>query len=201
MNKNEFLELLRKRLSSISVVDREKAIQYYEESIDDRMEDGLSEKEAVRSMGDLDEIVENIVCDKSFLSLVKTKVSSIKNNTKSNAWILFVILGFPLWFPLLMAAGSIILSVYLVIIVLVFSLYIILGAFAVSCVGGIIAGLFKMQENGYAVGLCVIGMGLMLGALSIILIEPCKKGTKGLISITNKIFRKIKRIFIPKRED
>ena len=50
MNKEEFLSELRTKLSGLPQEDIEERISFYSEMIDDRMEDGISEEEAVEGM-------------------------------------------------------------------------------------------------------------------------------------------------------
>ena len=52
MNKYEFLGRLSERLSNLTAEDRKKATDFYAEMIDDRIEEGMSEEEAVQSIGD-----------------------------------------------------------------------------------------------------------------------------------------------------
>ena len=58
MKKQEFLDELKKALWALPEADQKNSLEYYAEMIDDRMEDGLSEEEAVAAIGDLDEIVD-----------------------------------------------------------------------------------------------------------------------------------------------
>ena len=48
MKKQEFLDLLKNRLWALPERDIQQSLDYYKEMIDDRMEDGLSEEDAVR---------------------------------------------------------------------------------------------------------------------------------------------------------
>ena len=56
MTKAEFIEQLSTTLKGLSDEDIKKSLDYYEEMIDDRMEDGKSEEEAVGGLGTIDEI-------------------------------------------------------------------------------------------------------------------------------------------------
>ena len=49
MNKQEFLSLLRRELSGLPQGDIEERVGFYAEMIDDRMEEGLTEEEAVEA--------------------------------------------------------------------------------------------------------------------------------------------------------
>ena len=57
MNKQEFVERLRKGLSGLPQDDIEERLTFYSEMIDDRMEEGLSEEEAVGEIGSVDDAV------------------------------------------------------------------------------------------------------------------------------------------------
>ena len=50
MNKEKFLDALRRRLSGLPQEDIDERIAFYEEMIDDRMEEGLSEEEATATI-------------------------------------------------------------------------------------------------------------------------------------------------------
>lgn len=52
MTKREFLEMLNKLTSRLNESERHRLLEYYGEIIDDRMEEGLSEAEAVAALGD-----------------------------------------------------------------------------------------------------------------------------------------------------
>lgn len=57
MNKQEFLKELRGRLAGLPEEDIDERLTFYGEMIEDRMEEGLSEAEAVSAIGSVDEIV------------------------------------------------------------------------------------------------------------------------------------------------
>ena len=98
MNKYEFLGRLRERLVGLPPKDIEKSLDYYAEIIADRVEDGMSEEEAVAALGTLDEIVAQILEDTPLPKLVKEKV---RPKRALRTWeILLIVLGFPLWLPL-----------------------------------------------------------------------------------------------------
>ena len=51
MNKTEFLDALRHALGKLPSYEVEQSIAFYAEMIDDRIEDGMSEQEAVAALG------------------------------------------------------------------------------------------------------------------------------------------------------
>ena len=66
MNKKEFLEALSASLKDVKKEEREETLAYYEEIIADRCDGGMSEKEAVSSLGSIDDIVRHALEDAHF---------------------------------------------------------------------------------------------------------------------------------------
>ena len=58
MRKEEFLTALRAELTGLSPEGVEKLVEFCSEMIDDRMEDGITEEEAVAAAGSLDELIQ-----------------------------------------------------------------------------------------------------------------------------------------------
>ena len=59
MNKEQFLNELSRRLEKLSDTERRIVLDYFSELISDRMEDGMTEEDAVTAMGDVDQIVQS----------------------------------------------------------------------------------------------------------------------------------------------
>ncbi len=76
MNKKVFLNKLSKGLKPIIPSEKKKYINDYEEIINDMVEGGLSEEEAVEKQGDISKIVENILKDTDKELLAKKDIFS-----------------------------------------------------------------------------------------------------------------------------
>ena len=112
MNKQDFLTQLRKELSTLPQEDIEERLTFYSEMIDDRVEDGLSESEAISQLGSINELARQILADMPLTKIVKEKV---KSNRALKIWeIAFLILGSPIWLSLLIAVVAIVFAVYVV---------------------------------------------------------------------------------------
>ena len=74
MNKDSFLIKLASALAGLPEEDIEKSLEFYSEMIDDRIEDGLSEAEAVAAVGTIEEIRAQIVKDTPLAKIVKERV-------------------------------------------------------------------------------------------------------------------------------
>ena len=95
MNKQEFLARLRKKLSGLPNKETEDRLTFYSEMIDDRMEDGLSEDEAVAAIGNLEEIVQQILGETPRPPVVVKPVKKAKppkDNTK--LWLILLLILF-----------------------------------------------------------------------------------------------------------
>ena len=99
MKKKEFLKELENNLKGLPQRDIDERVEFYSEMIDDRIEDGKTEEQAVAEIGSIDEVVDQIAKDTSLVRLVKNKIKP--KRSIGGLGILFLVLGFPIWFPLL----------------------------------------------------------------------------------------------------
>lgn len=196
MNKNEFLTALRERLQGLPEEDINKSIDFYCEMIDDRVEDGMNEEEAVEALGSIEEILSQILSEVSLPKLVKEKV---KPKRALKAWeIVLLILGAPLWIPLVATVIITVLAVYLSVWTVIISLYAVDLSIAVSglvCIGVALALLFDGQIIPCGV---VFGAGLVCVGLSILLFFTFNLVTKGILWVSKKVLLGIKGLFIGK---
>ena len=190
MNKQEFLKALSDRLQGIPKEDREKSIEYYSEMIDDRTEDGLTEEQAVKAMGNVGDIADKIINDMPVEKLLKTKI--MPERKLSALEIVLLTIGFPIWFPIGISLIAVAFALYLVLWVLILCIYVVAFSFAVSGIASIIA-LFMSIWGGQALsGMFLFGCGMVLLGLAIPILTGVLKATFGCISLTGKCFKKIK---------
>ena len=76
MTKNEFLIALIQGLSRLPKAEVEERVAFYGEMIADRMEDGLSEEEAVASLGSVQEVINQIISEIPLSSIIRNASSS-----------------------------------------------------------------------------------------------------------------------------
>ena len=196
MNKQEFLTRLREGLAGLPREDAEERLAFYEEMIDDRMEEGLSEAAAVAEIGPVETVVRQIVAETPLPKLVKEKM---KSNRRLRAWeIVLLVLGSPLWLALLIAAAAVVFAVYVVIWAVVVSLWTVDLALAVSAVGCLAGGVVLLCRGDATRGLLGIAAALALAGLSIFGFYGCKALTKGAAWLTKKIALGIKSLFLRK---
>lgn len=198
MNKQEFLSQLRKGISGLPQEDIEEQVAFYSEMIDDRMEEGLSEAEAVEAIGPVDGIVSQIIADTPITKLVKEKIRPKK---KHSAWvIILLVIGSPVWLSLLIAASAVILSIYAVLWAVIISFWAVFASLAVSTLGGIAGGILLLFRGNIMTGLVLIGAGVVCAGLSVLLFFFCLAVVKGCIWLTKKVVLWLKKGIVNKEE-
>ena len=194
MTKIELTFALTNKLRGLPWEEVERSMEYYNEMIDERMEDGMSEAEAVAALGSVDEIAAQILADIPLTKLVR---AGIKSKRSWRAWeILLLILGFPLWLPLLIAAFSIVLSFYITLGAILLSLYAVDLAFAVSTIAFLPASVLLVCMGEPLFGLFFLGASLILGGLTIGWFFLCKYSVKGTWWLCKQTTLGIKSFFI-----
>ncbi len=201
MNKQEFLDRLAGQLTSLPENEIVKSMAYYNEMLDDRIEDGMTEEEAVSALGDARIIAESIMYDQSIPALVKAKVTESKDKAASKGlWLILAVAGFPLWFPLLAALAAVVVALYVTVWSVIISFYAVVISLGVACFAGLAGGLMRGVIVSMPVGLCIIGIALVCGALCLFSIKPVYLITQRLISFTAHSMRGIKSLFITRNE-
>lgn len=196
MNKEQFLIELASALAGLPEEDIEKSLEFYSEMIDDRIEDGLSEEDAVAEVGSIDEIRAQIIKDTPLPKLIKEKVKS--KRSLSGLEITLLIVGFPIWFPLLAAAASVIFSVYVTLWSLIIVLFAVEISFAACAFAGIVVSPFFFVTGNTPSALFILGCGLFLAGLSVLWVYVCKWGVRGILWLTRVFF---KSLFIRKEKN
>ena len=198
MKKQEFLDRIAERLSDLprkEVLDR---LAFYSEMIDDRMEEGLPQEEAVAAIGSVDSVVAQIVADISLIRIAKEKIKARRTRKRWETVLLWV--GSPVWIPLLLSAFAVVLSLYASLWAVVVSLWACFGALIGSGVGVALSGILLSFTANLPTGVALIGAGAVCTGLSIFFFYLCRVMTVGTILLPKKIALGIKKHFL-KKED
>ena len=192
MNKTEFTEQLRMSLKGLSEADINKSVDFYEEMIEDRIEDGIPEEEAVSALGSIDEIKGKILEEIPIAKIVKEK---IKPKRALRGWeIALLIIGSPVWVPVTAALIIVALVIYLCFWIVILCLYVCDFAVFFSGFAAIIAAF--LQENGFSTGLLYCGGGIALIGAAILLFFGFTEIAKGMLFVSKKIALGIKKLFV-----
>ena len=198
MSKQEFLDALKEHLAGFPEEELGERLGFYREMIDDRMESGLAEEDAVKELGAPQAVAEQILRETPLLRLATKR---LKPKRRLAAWeIVLLAVGSPIWISLLVATLAVLLSLYVALWSVLVSLWAVFAALAGGAFGGLAGGTVFLFSAGVPVGLAVIGSGLVCAGLAIFLFYGCKAATRGTLVLTKQIVPRTKRLFL-KKED
>ncbi len=196
MNKELFLKTLRSRLSFLSPSEIDERLAFYEEMIDDRMEEGMSEEEAVKAVGSVDKIAEQIMSE---TPLVKFVAKKVKPKRTPAAWeIILLIIGAPLWIPLLIAGVSVLFSIYISIWCILITVFAVNITFAVGAIVSIPCAIWFFWTGKTLEALFLLGGGMVLIGLTILMFYINIGISKGIVALSEKLVLWVKSWFVGK---
>lgn len=162
MNKQEFLAALARELEPLPREERYKTLNYYDELIDDRLEDDQEEEAVIQSLGDPRAVAQELLAGEDEL---------LVPNRGLRVWVIvLLVLGFPLWGSLLVTAAVVLLCVFLCLFLPAFVLGVMALSFLAGAVLGVVGTPFLIAEVGLAAGGLGAGMfqlGLAVGMLGL----------------------------------
>ena len=156
--------------------EQRKTIMYYSEMIDDRIEDGMTEEEAVAALGPMGAIIGDIISDMSVVTAIQTRINSEKkkkNRKKPSGLVIaLLIIGSPIWFSLAIAAACVVFALVITVLALAFSFIVVVLSFFLSALLGVVSGVLRIANGMYAAGLCTIGLSFIFAGGAMLLIRP-----------------------------
>lgn len=186
MTKNEFLRMLKGRISHLPKAERRKILQYYTEMISERMDDGMSEQEAIAALGDMDELFGDLPAPSK----------APKPKSRLRGWqIAMLIVGAPVWVPLMIAMLSLLLAFYIVIWSLVISFYAVFAALAVSGLAVIYTGIASILSGDSQYFFSLMGAGFALSGFALLWLIPCNLFAKAMAKVTAATAKGVFRFF------
>lgn len=196
MTQHEYLQKLRRSLAQLPKAEQEKQVHFYAEMIADRIEDGMSEAEAVAALGDPAEAARLILSEMPLSTLVRSRVRPAGG--WSAAAIVLTILGSPIWLPIALALLSVVLTVYVVLwvcVIVVFAVVLALLAASLLCIGSPIVGVITAPLGS---ALLLAGCGLVGLGITVLAFLGAVFAAKGIARLTGLLARWIKSFFIRK---
>ena len=189
MKKAGFLKQLRRAMRNYPSDTVSKTLDYYDEIISDRIEEGLSEEQAVAAMESIDKII-------SAIPENSAKQSAKQHKGRKTA---LLILGFPIWFPLLIAGCAVLLALFAVMLALIISLSAVMLAIAVSSAATLLTGIWMLINGNAAQALTLIGGALCAGGLCCISARPFALLERTLSGSFSSMFRQLRKQIHQKR--
>ena len=194
MNRAEFTYALRKRLSNLPTDDIDDRILFYNEMIDDAIEEGLTEEKAIENIGSIDEIYSQILAEVPLHRIIKHKINPKRK--MSGAKIAIIASTSPIWISLLAAAFAVVISLFAVLWSVAISLWSLFISFAVSSPASILLSIMNICGGNMSLGAVFIACSLLLAGLAIFTFYGCKYVTKGTAMLTKNIIIGANRIIV-----
>lgn len=198
MSKAEFLQQIARGIAGLPQADVDRWLEYYTEMLEDRIEDGMSEEEAVASLGAPAEVVRQILSQTPLAKLIKSKVTPKR---KLPAWeIVLLALGSPLWVAIGIVLVALFFSVFTVLWSCIAAFWAVELAFAVSGLGGILLFGLELGVGAIAQGFLFLGTGFVLSGSSYFGFFLCKKLTALTRNGCGEFLLLVKSLFVGKGE-
>lgn len=192
MNKTEFLTALRHALGKLPSYEVEQSIAFYAEMIDDRIEDGMDEQDAVAALGPIDAIAAQIIAE---TPPVPKAIAKANTGNRTLNIVLLAVLS-PIWVTLVLAFAATVLMVYLSIWMVVVSLWAVVVMLLLCGPIGLF-GLAWCMAIGYPLsGVWMLGCGLAGAGLGLFSWFGVVAASKGLVSLTHSFARAVKSLFV-----
>ncbi len=196
MNKTEFLHELGIEILGLPQEDVERWLEYYTEMLEDRIEDGMSEAQAVASLGDPKAIARQILAQTPFTKLIKNK---IRPKRKLQVWeIVLVVLGSPIWLAIAVSLAAAFFVIFASLWTGIVSVWAAELSVAVCGLAGVLFSFFLVGTGSVYQGLLLLGGGLFCAGLSYFGFILCKRLTVLLGKLCKLFVLFVKSLFVEK---
>lgn len=195
MTKQEFVSRLRQGLWDLPKSEIDERLTFYIEMIDDYIENGSSEEDAVAEIGSVDEIIKQIRSEQA-PQINKKREKRFKTST-----IMLLAVSSPLWVSLLIAAFAVIFSVYVSVWACVVSLWACFAACAACAPAGVVLGFAYIFSGNMLTGVAALGLSAFSAGLAIFLFFGCKELTRLTILLGKKAFTLVRHFFSKKEKE
>lgn len=192
MNKQEFLSELERALGKLPHAEVEQALAFYDEAISDRMEDGLSEAEAVADLGPIDEIAAQIAAETPPIPRAIARA-----NTGSRTLNIVLLAAFsPIWIPVVLTLAAAALAVYVAIWAVIAALWAVDAALVLMSFAGLAALASTLGGGMPLPGVFVFGLSLVSSGFGLVASFAVFWASKLLFRATRSFARWIASLFV-----
>lgn len=161
MNKQEYLKALKAALGVADKKEAARTMEFYSELIDDALEDGISEEEAVAGLEAPAEVAERIVSENG--ATERKRINMV-------LFIAAVVLASPIWLPVAVSVFAVIFSVYISLWAVIVSLMASSVGTAAGAIAGVAASVMILYKSGAADSLFMLGAAFATAGIAIYLI-------------------------------
>ena len=182
MKTEEFLKELQLKIKQLPADEKKRILDFYQEMIEDRIENGEKEEQIIEEFGSADTLAQKILEESnSPAPPQKFQWKNLSVGVKalliagSPVWIIFVLTGFILYL-----VGWILAAVF----------YIVPAVFAIFAVGGVGSGIYLLFTNP-SVGAIQMGIGLTSIGLTLLFYYSARAFSKKYLSFSRFLMKKL----------
>lgn len=192
MTRQEFLSELERALGKLPHAEVEQALAFYDEAISDRMEDGLSEAEAVADLGPIDEIAAQIAAE---TPPIPRAIARANTGSRTLNIVLLAVFS-PIWIPIVLALAAAALAVYVAIWAVIAALWAVDAVLVLMPLAGL-AALASTVGGGMPLpGVFVFGLSLVSSGFGLVASFAVFWASKLLFRATRTFARWIASLFV-----
>lgn len=184
--RNEFFTQLGQELYSLPHEDRQRFLAYYVEILEDYLENGSTEQEALEKMGSPQAIAREIQEETQASQEKEVPPSQPSQRTKFSAMRIVALVTLPFWGTLLLCAATFLLC----LIIVIWCLPLITGALALS---GVLIGIVSLigapllLSGSTAVGVIQLGLGIAMLGLALLMGVAAVQSARGCAALTKRL--------------
>ena len=192
MTKQEFLSELERALGKLPHAEVEQALAFYDEAISDRMEDGLSEAEALAGLGPVDEIAAQIAAE---TPPIPRAIARANTGSRTLNIVLLAVFS-PIWIPVVLALAAAALAVYVAIWAVIAALWAVDAVLALMPFAGLAALASTLGGGMPLPGVFVFGLSLVSSGFGLVASFAVFWASKLLFRATRSFARWIASLFV-----
>lgn len=192
MTKQEFLTELEQALCKLPRAEVEQALAFYDEAISDRMEDGLSETEAVADLGPIDAIAAQITDE---TPPIPRAIARANTGSRTLNIVLLVVFS-PIWVPIALGLAAAALAVYVAIWAVILALWATDAAVVLMPIAGLVSLASLGMEGSIPSGIFVLGITLIASGIGLLASFGVFWASRLLFRATRSFARWIASLFV-----
>lgn len=192
MTKQEFLSELERALGKLPHAEVEQALAFYDEAISDRMEDGLSEAEALASLGPVDEIAAQIAAE---TPPIPRAIARANTGSRTLNIVLLAVFS-PIWIPIVLALAAATLAVYVAIWAVIAALWAVDAVLVLMPFAGLAALASTLGGGMPLPGVFAFGLSLVSSGFGLVASFAVFWASKLLFRATRSFARWIASLFV-----
>lgn len=192
MNKQEFLSELERALGKLPHAEVEQALAFYDEAISDRIEDDLSEAEALAGLGPVNEIAAQIAAE---TPPIPRAIARANTGSRTLNIVLLAVFS-PIWIPVVLALAAAALAVYVAIWAVIAALWAVDAVLVLMPFAGLAALASTLGGGMPLPGVFVFGLSLVSSGFGLVASFAVFWASKLLFRATRSFARWIASLFV-----